>query len=229
VRLPGSTWARAVGGHINDDGTVETAALHLVSRNWAFLEQQKLIAKERKGRRARVWLLADDGSGDPYRHPGAGSLGKTLDDGSPGYLQLPYAYWRDRWHVRLSLPAKAMLLVALSLGDGFPLPYAQVPAWYGISASTADRGLEELRDRGILHREQYRRAETESPVGSAKVYYYELLPPFGPRGKPSGSAHSSWTGPVTPTVRKVRTKKTAVKKASTADRKTPARRPRRTA
>lgn len=95
-----------------------------------------------------------------------------LDDG-PSYLQLPYAYWRER----LSVPAKAVLLVALTLGDGFPLPYGQFTAWYGFSSSTGKRGLVELRDHGLLHREQHRRADPESPVGYADVYRYALLAP----------------------------------------------------
>jgi hypothetical protein len=70
---------------------VVQAALHLVSRDWRFLEERKLIARERAARRTRIWLLADDGGGEPYVHPGAGRLGKRLDDGALGYFQLPYA------------------------------------------------------------------------------------------------------------------------------------------
>jgi hypothetical protein len=195
VRLPGTAWARAIGGHFDGTtGKVEPAALHLVSRNWRFLEERKLIARERVARRTRIWLLADDGDGEPYVHPGAGRLGKRLDDGALGYFQLPYAYWRERWHEKLDLPAKAMLLIGLSLGDGFPLPYGQVQKWYGISASTAERGLTQLHDLGLLYREQWRRADPESPVGFADTYYYMLQPPFGPRGFVSGSAHDNWMG-----------------------------------
>ncbi|MGA9284116.1 MAG: hypothetical protein WBV85_01620 [Solirubrobacteraceae bacterium] len=195
VRLPATTWARAVGGYFDPKtGVVEPAALHAVSRNWRLLQQFGLIDRQRVGRRVRVWLLADDGSGDPYEHPGEGTEGKTLD-GGPGYVQLPYAYWYDRWHERLSLAAKAVLLIAMAAGDGFALPYTKFQDWYGVSASTGERGLTELRERNLLHREQHRRPDTESPVGFSDVYHYELLPPFGPRNALSKSAPPFWSGP----------------------------------
>jgi hypothetical protein len=195
VRLPGTTWARAIGAWFHPEtGRVEPAALHLVSRNWRFLEEMKLIARERAARRTRIWLLADDGSGDDYVHPAAGRRGQRLEDGLPGYFKLPYEYWRAKWHEKLELPAKAMLLIGLTLGDGFALPYGQVPSWYGISASTAERGLTQLYDVGLLHRERWRRADPESPVGFADTYYYGLRPPFGPRGVLSRTAHAKWVG-----------------------------------
>jgi hypothetical protein len=195
ARLPAATWARAVGGYFDPQtGVVEPAALHAVSRNWRFLKELNLVDRARVARRARVWILADDGSGDPYEHPGEGSVGKKIE-GGPGYIQLPFAYWYERWHERLSLPGKAVLLVGMTLGDGFSIPYAKFPEWYGFSASTGERGLAELLEAGLLHRELHRRPDPESPVGFADAYYYELLPPFGPRGFPSKSVHSGWIGP----------------------------------
>lgn len=193
VRLPASAWARAIGGYFDPDtGIVEPAALHAVSRNWKFLRELGLISTERAGRRVRVTLLADDGSGDPYRHLGAGKKGKKLEGG--GYLRLPYDYWRGRWHERLGLAAKAMLLICLYQGDGFPLPVAKVPDWYGISASTAERGLDQLHDLGLLHRETLRRADAASPVGFSYTSYHELRPPFGPAGAPTKKPHPAWIG-----------------------------------
>jgi hypothetical protein len=198
ARLPARTWARAIGGFFDPKtGEIEAAALHVVSRNWRFLTELGLIDVERAGRRARAWLLADDGSGAPYEHPGEGALGKRLDDG-PGYIQLPYAYWHKDWHKHLSLAAKASLLIGMTLGDGFQLPYGRFPQWYGISPSTGERGLRELRGRGLLHRELHRRADTESKYGYVEVYYYELRPPFGPRGYPARSVHRAYVGPPQP-------------------------------
>ena len=199
VRLPASAWARAIGAYIHPStGEVEQAALHLVSRNWRFLEQLKLVDRERVKRRARVWLLADDGGGGEYRHPADGRRGEKLDDGEAGYLTLPYAYWYEGWHTRLGLAGKAMLLIGLSLGNGFQLPYRQVPEWYGISASTAERGLTELLKQGILHRELHQRPDPEVRSGRVEVYYYELLPPFGPREAMAKSVHPRWSGPPRP-------------------------------
>lgn len=199
VRLPASTWARANGAWIHPEtGEVEAAALHLVSRNWRFLEQLKLVERERVGRRARVWLLADDGSGADYERPADGRRGKKLEPGDPGFFSLPYAYWYGGWHTTLSLPGTAMLLIGLSLGNGFQLPYGQMPAWYGISPSTAERGLDELHEHGLLHRELHRRPDPESRSGRVEVYYYELLPPFGPREEPAKAIHPNWVGPPRP-------------------------------
>jgi hypothetical protein len=194
VRLPASTWARANGGYFDPKtGRVDDAALHAVSRSWKLLRELELVKTERAGGRVKVFLLADDGSGDPYKHVGADKKGKKLD--GPGYFKLPYEYWYEGWHKKLSLAGKAMLLVALYQGDGFPLSYEQTPRYYGISSATAQRGLRELVDAGLLHREQHRRPEPESPYGFADVYYYELLPPFGPRGWAAKWSHSAWRGP----------------------------------
>jgi len=193
VRLPAGAWARAIGGWFDPKtGKVEDAALHAVSRNWKLLRELHLVETTRVGRQVRAALLADDGSGAPYEHPGHEKKERKLE--GSGYVQLPYAYWRERWHVELSLPAKAMLLIALYPGDGFPLPYNKLPRWYGISESTGERGLNELLKKGLLHRENHRRPDAESPVGFTDANYYELRPPFGPRGKLSKLTHPNWAG-----------------------------------
>ena len=221
VRLPASTWARANGGYIDPEtGKVDDAALHAVSRNWKLLCELKLIKTERAGGRVKAFLLADDGSGEPYQHVGAGKQGKKLD--GPGYLKLPYEYWYGGWHKELSLAGKVMLLIALYQGDGFPLSYEQAPRYYGVSSASAQRGLRELVDAGLLHREQHRRPETESPYGFADVYYYELLPPFGPRGWPAKRVHSGWRGPEAPAGKK--NAKAKKKKATGVKRNKPRKR-----
>lgn len=193
VRLPAGAWARAIGGWFDPKtGKVEDAALHAVSRNWKFLRELRLIETARVGRQVRATLLADDGSGSTYKHLGEGKKDQKLD--GPGYFQLPYAYWRDGWHEKLSLSAKAMLLIALYPGNGFPLPYNKLPSWYGISASTGERGLKELMANGLLHCENHRRPDAESPVGFTDANYYELRPPFGPHEARSKLAHPAWMG-----------------------------------
>ena len=108
-------------------------------------------------------------------------------------------YWYLGWHKKLSLAGKVMLLIALYQGDGFPLSYEQTPRYYGISSASAQRGLRELVDAGLLHREQHRRPEPESPYGFADVYYYEALePPLWPTGWAAKWAHSGWRGPEAP-------------------------------
>jgi hypothetical protein len=92
------------------------------------------------------------------------------------------------------LVAKAMLLISLYLGDGFSLPYAKLPEWYGIGAASGERGMRELRSHNLLHAERLRRPDAESPVGFSWANYYELRPPFGPRGVLSKGAHPDWSG-----------------------------------
>ena len=99
------------------------------------------MKRGRSGRRASV-TLREDGSGEPYEHPHRAGDGR--------WLQLPYAYWLEGYFLSLSLPAKAMLLVALSLQDGFYLPSERADDWYGISPDSADRGLRELRKAALL-------------------------------------------------------------------------------
>ena len=59
-------------------------------------------------------LLREDGSGESFEYS---------HRAGDWWLQLPYAYWMEGHFLTLSLPAKAMLLIALSLPDGFRLPY----------------------------------------------------------------------------------------------------------
>ena len=76
----------------------------------------------------------EDGSGELYEHPHRA--------GSDRWLQLPYAYWLEGHALALSLPAKAMLLIALSLPDGFYLPSERADELVpGISPDSADRGM----------------------------------------------------------------------------------------
>jgi hypothetical protein len=161
-------WSRAIGHGESEAGR------KAVGRNWALLEHLGLIRRERAGRLVRVTVLSDDGSGVPYRHPGAAR-------DSP-YLQLPHAYWRQGWHMRLRLPGKALLLVSLSLGDLFWLPAHRAPAWYGFSASTAERGLRELRDAGLLTAVRVAKVAPLAPTGRTIENRFVLQPPFGPRG-----------------------------------------------
>lgn len=80
------------------------------------------------------------------------------------YLKVPHAYWTDSLHLKLSLPAKVMLLIALSLDDGFPLPVARAKDWYGISSDTVKLGRQHLAELANLNLinvdEQYRRSRS---------------------------------------------------------------------
>lgn len=169
VRRPASLWARALG--LADDNS----GVQAVSRNWRLLRDLKLVKTEKVGRMVNAQLLQEDGSGKRYRGP------------AQHYLTLPYAYWHDRWYEHLDLPAKAMLLVALSLGDRFPMPPEHAPAWYGISRSTAERGLRTLRRHDLLTSVYEPMKSPLAPKGYTKRNVYTLQAPFGPRGFRAGA------------------------------------------
>ena len=173
VSLPASVWARALGlGHL--DGRAAAVA---ISRLWQRLEAQKLVRRDRSGRSALICMLKEDGSGNPYSHPA-----RTGDR----YLQVPNALWQagpgdERWYRVLTLPEIAVLLIALSLRDGFRLPSESAPPWYGISADTASRGLGRLVDHGLLKVVKSFKDTALSPVGYTVNNFYTLQEPFGPK------------------------------------------------
>jgi len=99
------------------------------------------------------------------------------------YLRLPYVFWRDQWNRELGLAGIALLLIALTLPDGFYLPGDQVRAWYGISPSTLTKGLGVLRRQQLLDVRRNPRTAALTPEGITYEYTYTLKPPFGPTGR----------------------------------------------
>jgi hypothetical protein len=167
-------WARAM-----DMDPRRASARAAISKSWAWLEEQKLIQRVRCGRLVSVTLLRDDGSGRPY-------------DGHPWqrrapYLKLPYAYWRAEWHRRLDLASTAVLLIALSLDNGFLLPGDHVRSWYGISGATLTKGLRGLRSHGLIAVKRDRRISPLAPEGYRWEYRYTLAPPFHSPNRPRRS------------------------------------------
>lgn len=168
VRKDSRVWARGLGLAADESGR------SAVSRNWAFLKTLKLVEVRRKARLAQVTYLREDGSGEPYEHHPA-------QDRKPTYLTLPFAYWADGHYEDLSLAAKAMLLIARDLPDGFPLPSERAPDWYGISERTARRGFRELQDKNLIRVTKELKEAPLAPEGYTVVNFYTLLPPFGPK------------------------------------------------
>lgn len=180
ARLPAAVWARGLGLY-NPTGRTATST---ISRAWSRLEKRQLISRTRRQRWAEVQLLREDGTGEPYTHPG------TDKD---RHLKLPQAFWTSgpagasdqsgqRWYEVLTMPEIAMLLVALSLGDQYRFPADSAPAWYGISADSAARGLRGLADHQLLEREKRFKVAPLAPQGYTAEYHHTLLPPFGPKG-----------------------------------------------
>ena len=164
-----AVWARALRY------TGVSADEQTVSRIWRRLERLGLVTRSKRGRLADITLLKEDGSGEPYVLPA--TAGDT-------YLQLPVAYWLDenQWCSKLKLPAKAMLLVALSLPPPFVLPVEKAPQWYGISADTAQRGLASLVQHDVLKVARTPKRAPLAPAGFTYDSRYTL----------QGGFHSDW-------------------------------------
>lgn len=164
---PSQVWAR--GLRLDER---EESARNSVSRNWAWLERIRLIQRGRAGRKAKITLFYDDGSGDPYCHPHHRKPQER-------FLKLPYAFWRQRWDAKLDLAATSVLLILLHEKPGpVELIADRMPAWYGISASTFEKGAQTLRGHDLLER---RRDHVDAPLsetGFTYVYRYRLLDAF---------------------------------------------------
>lgn len=163
-------WARALGTVATATGSSATsAATKVLSR----LVARQLVERHRTGRerKVRITLLSADGSGHAYSRP----TGATEAD---RFLRLSHQFWSQKWDQTLTLPAVAMLLVALHEKPRFTLPTEHMPTWYGWSADTAERGLHELADRGLLHIGKEVYTDPISPTGVSSRNVYTVLPPF---------------------------------------------------
>ena len=161
-----AVWARALRH------TGVTANEQTISKIWQRLDRLGLVTRSKSGRLANITLLHESGSKEVYVHPA---------QARDRYFKLPVAYWLDKddkWSSTLRLPAKAMLLVALSLRPGFVLPVEKVPAWYGMSADTAQRGLAELVQRNILKRARVAKKAPLAPQGFTYDSHYTLQGDF---------------------------------------------------
>lgn len=167
VRLPARAWARVLGLAEDESGR------RTVGRNWKALADLNLVKTRRVGRQVSVTLLREDGSGEPYTRPTAKN---------DPYLKVPYSFWLDGHAAKLKLPGLVVTLIARSLVDWFPLPFDKAPSWYGIGASTVERGVRELRKASLLDSRWVWRETPLSDTGWTKDTRYVLLPPLGPLG-----------------------------------------------
>jgi len=161
VALPASTWARALdkpsrGG----EGSI--------SRGWAWLKDHQLVRTARDKRLVRAYLLEENGSGKEYTR-------------SHDFFYFPLAYFRDGWHMRLSLAATSVLLIALDKSKRkpwFQLRTEPQSHWYGVSPDTLQRGLDELRDARLLHVHPRKVRDNKARFGTTTVNEYVLLGAF---------------------------------------------------
>lgn len=187
--LPATVWARALGLPLPESKTARST----ISKIWLRLERHGLVIRRRQRRLANVSLLREDGSGKEYTNPG---------DARDRYLRVPLALWQEgpqssteRWYQVFTLPELAVLIIARSLSDDFPLPQEKGPEWYGISADTISRGLTGLKNHDLLFVNKTLKQAPLSPVGYTEEKRYTLLQPFGPVGpKRAPRSSTSETG-----------------------------------
>jgi hypothetical protein len=144
-----------------------------VSKTLSWLESQNLLYSVRDKGSRRLFLLSDDGTGDPYVHPARVPAAERV-----GYLKLPFAFWLDRWNTSLDLPATTVLLIALSLPNRFLLPQHHGARWYGVSRDTIRRGLRTLQAMGLLSYRPVTKKAPLAPSGVTRDRLYTLTGPF---------------------------------------------------
>jgi hypothetical protein len=163
VRQPAMSWARML------DMPQTTASETTISRNWSWLEDQKLIRSVRDRRVRKLFLLREDGSGRPFERAGGQER---------GFFKLPYAYFTDRIHRELKLAGKATLLLCLAQSPTFTLPTERAAQWYGISADTLQRGIDELRELELVKVWSRAKKAPRTRLGYTVESHYALREPF---------------------------------------------------
>jgi hypothetical protein len=117
-----------------------------LSSAWTTLIDMGLATRKRTRRMADVVPLREDGVTE-YEPPDGNSVINR-------YFALPGAFWTEKWFDELSLPGICVLLVLLKETNDeeseIHLTYQQFDDWYGISASSAQKGLNELADAGLV-------------------------------------------------------------------------------
>lgn len=164
---PAATWVQLA--RLDESASFE-AAKSRWSKVVTKLDSLNLVERDRKGNRMQYRLLNEAGDGTPYTRP------KGAADGY--WLRLPYSYWLEDFDASLTHPEKLMLLISLDQQDGFKLPFNQSANWYGISETTARRGMRGLEGRGLLTKSSSFVVSPRSPTGWAEEFRYTLQGPF---------------------------------------------------
>jgi hypothetical protein len=163
-------WARCLDHHVSG-----ASSSVMISRLWHQLEEVGLITRSQNGKFTKITKLMEDGAGDPYRPPVGVTDGPLQDI----YFRLPFQYWVDGLHKRLTLPGKAVLLICMSLRD----PEFYIPdvfaGWYGLSSKTIRKGRQELVSAAILTEAGYGLyIDTSLPTLTATATKYAFQPPY---------------------------------------------------
>ncbi|MFF1900408.1 hypothetical protein [Streptomyces sp. NPDC058206] len=167
-------WARAAGIYMRPDKGASVA----VSRQWQHLEKLGLIDRVQHRRYKRIVKRRESGGrigglATPYTVPSGAA--------NDVYFRVPFAYWREGLHEKLGMPAKAVLLAAMSRRkETFTLPQDTRGALtLGLNRHTMARGIGELLDLQLLVKSGTDEVENAlTPRGFQWVHTYQLAPPF---------------------------------------------------
>lgn len=138
--LPAASWIRFLRSQ--QPGAL-TWTEQTLSQSWGALEKMSLVERTAVGRLKLVMPRREDASG-PYVAP---------DGNADSYFILPDAFWLEEYHATLSWPALAVLLILLKETGQTPeteLPVNRAQRYYGISRTSAENGLADLRKLGLL-------------------------------------------------------------------------------
>ncbi|MDA3805260.1 MULTISPECIES: hypothetical protein [Clavibacter] len=153
-----------------EDGATEATAKSRWSKVITKLNSLDLIERRRVGNSMQYLLLDESGNKTAYTRP------QKAADGN--YFKLPYSYWANGYDVSLDQSERLMLLIGLDQQDGFVLPFNQARQWYGVSESTARRGLRGLEARDLLVSTSKHVPSAKSPTGWAESIKYTMTEPF---------------------------------------------------
>lgn len=158
------------------------------------MRELDLVDTAPDGRMTRIFKLFEDGSGDPYTAPPGKAEGSRRDV----YFRVPFAYWEQGFHESLSVLAKVMLLICMSMRSrSFVLRQdKKFTSWYGISPSTAGRGIRELQEKELVYPvlcEQH--LDGFAVLGQSTRERWALAAPFDLNVNKTGreAAESLWT------------------------------------
>lgn len=148
-----------------------------LSHAWKTLEGMNLINRPRRGRLLNVQPRREDGKAE-YSSP----TGKSNDL----YFVVPDQFWLDELHGTLSWPALAVLLILLKETggrDSAELPVDRADQFYGISRTTVESGLAELRKRGLLSSRDRFVKDVDTGDGRRRASIHTLLGPFSTQAR----------------------------------------------
>lgn len=172
--LPADTWIRFLK---SDRKGALTWTPQSLSHAWSVLEENQLVQRDLVRRMKKVVPLHESGDGNAYTRPDGSST-----EGS--YFVLPHHFWSAELHATLSWPALAVLLILLKETGARPsteLAVDRAQRYYGLSRTTAETGLSELREEGFLLSRTRWVQDHDAAEGRRQASLHALLDPYSTR------------------------------------------------